>query len=139
MKAKNLPPTECWPCPVTQTLEVIGGKWKPIILWEMERGTLRFGELRRTMPGITQKMLTQQLRELEQNGIVWRKVYAEVPPRVEYGITEYGQTLRGLLNEMASWGQKHLQCKEKLLQADAPTASLTTEPPASENRKLTFQ
>jgi DNA-binding HxlR family transcriptional regulator len=100
-------------CPVTTTLNVIGGKWKPIILWEMERGVLRFGELKRTIAGITQKMLTQQLRELEEDGIIWRKVYAEVPPRVEYGITDYGQTLRVLLNEMAQWGMRHLRCKEQ--------------------------
>lgn len=95
-------------CPVSATLRVIGGKWKPVILWEMENGTLRFGQLRRAIPGITQKMLTQQLRELEHDGIVWRKVYAEVPPRVEYGITPYGQTLRPVLNEMAAWGSSHV-------------------------------
>ncbi len=94
-------------CPVTATLKVIGGKWKPVILWEMEQGVLRFGQMKRTIPGITQKMLTQQLRELEQDGIIWRKVYAEVPPRVEYGISEYGKSLRTLLNEMAHWGREH--------------------------------
>ena len=81
-------------CPVTETLAVIGGKWKPIILWEMDKGVVRFGQLKRVIPEITQKMLTQQLRELEDDGIIWRKVYPEVPPRVEYGITDYGKTLR---------------------------------------------
>ncbi len=99
---------KCPPCPVLSTLKVIGGKWKPVILWEMENGTLRFGQLKRSIPGITQKMLTQQLRELENDGIIWRKVYAEVPPRVEYGITSYGATLRPVLDEMAVWGINHL-------------------------------
>jgi DNA-binding HxlR family transcriptional regulator len=73
----------------------------------MERGILRFRQLKRAIPGITQKMLTQQLRELEQDGIIWRKVYAEVPPRVEYGITSYGNTLQPMLTEMANWGRNH--------------------------------
>ncbi len=96
-------------CPVTTTLVVVGGKWKPIILWQMDRGTLRFGQLKRVITGITQKMLTQQLRELEEDGIIWRKVYPEVPPRVEYGITDYGKSLRALLDEMARWGFNHAQ------------------------------
>jgi DNA-binding HxlR family transcriptional regulator len=98
---------DCEHCPVQTTLQVVGGKWKPVILWRMEQGTLRFGELKRSIPGITQKMLTQQLRELEVDGVVWRKVYPEVPPRVEYGITPYGSSLRFLLNAMAEWGFRH--------------------------------
>lgn len=98
-------------CPVTETIRVLGGKWKPIILWEMNRGVLRFGELKRAIPGITQKMLTQQLRELEEDEIIWRTVYAEVPPRVEYGITSYGQSLQAILEAMAIWGAKHLAQK----------------------------
>lgn len=101
-------------CTVQITLQVIGGKWKPAILWSMYRGTIRFGELKRAIPGITQKMLTQQLRELEADGIVWRKVYAEVPPRVEYGITDYGQSLYDTLNAMARWGEKHQEKLEVL-------------------------
>lgn len=100
-------------CPVLATLEVIGGKWKPAILWEMTNGTLRFGQLRRAVPGITQKMLTQQLRELERDGIIWRKVYAEVPPRVEYGVTSYGQTLCPVLNAMAVWGKNHTDQRDR--------------------------
>ena len=99
----------CTFCPVQTTLQVIGGKWKPAILWLMNHGTIRFGELKRGLPGITQKMLTQQLRELEADGIVWRKVYAEVPPRVEYGITDYGNSLRTILHAMARWGESHQQ------------------------------
>jgi DNA-binding HxlR family transcriptional regulator len=94
-------------CPVTTTLNVIGGKWKPLILWTISEQTVRFGELRNAIPGITQKMLTQQLRELEADGIIDRKVYPVVPPKVEYRITEYGQSLNTILNAMADWGYKH--------------------------------
>lgn len=95
-------------CPVMTTLAVIGGKWKPAILWELQNHqVLRFGALKRFIPDITQKMLTQQLRELEADGIVRRKIYPEVPPRVEYRLTEYGQTLRPILDEMAGWGLGH--------------------------------
>lgn len=114
-------------CPVTQTLQVIGGKWKPIILWEMERGVLRFGELKRTIAGITQKMLTQQLRELEEDGIIWRKVYPEVPPRVEYGISDYGKSLRVILNEMAAWGLEH-QKRKGHIQPLAPKEQMVANP-----------
>jgi len=111
---KNSSEIEIVSCPVLDTLQVIGGKWKPGILYEMERGTLRFGQLKRVLPGITQKMLTQQLRELEQDGIIWRTVFAEVPPRVEYGLTEYGRSLRGILDEMAKWGLQHREQKAVL-------------------------
>lgn len=100
-------------CPVMTALAVVGGKWKPAILYSLsQRGTLRFGELRRSIKGITQKMLTQQLRELEQDGIVQRKVYAEVPPRVEYCQTEYGKSINPVLEAMATWGDTH---KKRLL------------------------
>ena len=95
------------PCAVTTTLSVIGGKWKPVILNCLRDTTLRFGELMRMIPGITQKMLTQQLRELEADGIVHREVYAEVPPRVEYSITGYGSSLFPILDAMESWGNTH--------------------------------
>jgi DNA-binding HxlR family transcriptional regulator len=91
-------------CPVTRTMSVIGGKWKPIIMWTVRGGTRRFGEIRKMIPGITQKMLTQQLRELERDGIISRKVYAVVPPMVEYSLTEYGRTLTPILDAMAEWG-----------------------------------
>lgn len=95
-------------CPVTATLSVIGGKWKPVILFTLSGGMKRFGELKRTMPGITQKMLTQQLRELEHDGIIFRQVYAEVPPRVEYSLTETGETLKPILQTMCEWGRGHI-------------------------------
>lgn len=95
-------------CPVITTLSVIGGKWKPAILWTLNGlEVARFNHLRRAMAPITQKMLTQQLRELEADGIVHRKIYAEVPPRVEYRLTAYGKTLMPIMDEMAKWGTGH--------------------------------
>lgn len=96
-------------CPVEATLELIGGKWKGVILYHLMEKTYRFGELKRMMPGITQHMLTKQLRELEADGIVCRKVYAEVPPRVEYSLTETGKSLEDILLKMREWGQKHFE------------------------------
>lgn len=93
---------------VETTLKVIGGKWKPIILCHLKEGTKRFGELKREMPEITQKMLTQQLRELEQYGIIHREVYTQVPPKVEYSLTEYGQTIEEVLDVMSRWGSRHM-------------------------------
>lgn len=95
-------------CSVEATLAVIGGRWKPVILFKlMEEGVLRFGELRRLIPGVTQKMMTNQLRELEADGIVERTVYPQVPPKVEYRLTEYGHTLSPILLAMRDWGAKH--------------------------------
>jgi DNA-binding HxlR family transcriptional regulator len=95
-------------CPVEVTLSVIGGKWKPLILWQLgEGGVRRFLELQRMIPGITRKMLTQHLRELERDGIVARHIFDEMPLRVEYSLTKYGQTLRPLLRVLCDWGSKH--------------------------------
>ena len=95
-------------CSVEATLSVIGGRWKPVILFKLMGGTMRFNELRRQIPGVTQKMLTAQLRELEADNIVSRKVYAEVPPRVEYRLTAHGETLRPILLAMRDWGAAHM-------------------------------
>jgi len=103
-------------CPVTAAISIIGGKWKPIILWILFQGTRRFGELKRMIPKITQKMLTQQLRELERDGIVHRKVYPVVPPKVEYSLTERGRTLDPVLQAMAEWGNTHLKGRIKAAQ-----------------------
>jgi len=92
---------------VEMTLKVIGGKWKLVILCHLMDGVKRFGELKRGMPDITQKMLTQQLRELEDDGIIHREVFVQVPPKVEYSLTEYGRTMEVVLNVMADWGQNH--------------------------------
>lgn len=94
--------------PVNVTLQVVGGKWKTLLLWHLYQGTLRFGELQKLMPGITQKMLTQQLRELEGDCLVTRTVYPVVPPKVEYAISDYGRTLQPTLEAMAQWGEAHL-------------------------------
>ena len=95
-------------CPVDDALGVLVGKWKHmILLYLLQEGTKRFNELKRMMPGITQKMLTKQLRELEDEGIIERKVYAQVPPKVEYSITEYGRSLEPVLQAMHEWGAKH--------------------------------
>lgn len=95
-------------CPVEVTLDLIGGRWKPLILWHLkERDILRHGELKRLIPTITQKMLTQQLRQLEADGLVRRKQYAEVPPRVEYSLTPYGRELQAMLDQFCSWGAAH--------------------------------
>ena len=94
-------------CPVEATLNLIGGKWKGVILYHLLERTYRFGELKRIMEGITQRMLTKQLRELETDGLIHRKVYAEVPPKVEYSLTETGESLRNIIQEMATWGRNH--------------------------------
>ncbi|TQK63690.1 HxlR family transcriptional regulator [Brevibacillus sp. AG162] len=95
--------------PVEATLEVIGGKWKVVILCLLAKGTKRTSELKRAMPAITQKMLTQQLRELEADNIITRHVYQQVPPRVEYDLTEYGKTLSKVLDVMCEWGERHIE------------------------------
>lgn len=92
-------------CTVELTLQVIGGKWKPVILYHLfNDGIRRFGELKQAMPNITQKMLTQQLRELEHDGLVNRHVYAEVPPKVEYSLSEFGLTILPVLQSLSQWG-----------------------------------
>ncbi len=93
--------------PVNITLKVLGGKWKPLIMWFLNERTMRFSELHKEISGITQKMLTQQLRQLENDGLVDRKVYNEIPPKVEYSISEYGQTTLPILKTMAEWGIIH--------------------------------
>ncbi|MBO0481354.1 winged helix-turn-helix transcriptional regulator [Candidatus Enterococcus courvalinii] len=98
---------------VEATLEVIGGKWKPIILCHLGNGAIRTGELRRKIPTITQKMLTQQLRELEQDCIVHRKIYNQVPPKVEYSLTEEGKSLREILVAMSVWGEERIEKQQE--------------------------
>ncbi len=104
----DCPPNHSPGCPVEGTLTVIGGKWKGVVLYHLLDGTKRFNELGRKMPGVTQRMLTRQLRELEQDGLVNRKVYAEVPPRVEYSLTAKGETLRAIILALKDWGETHV-------------------------------
>ena len=95
-------------CPIEALMEAVGGKWKPVILYYLLGGTRRFGELKRLVPGVSQRMLTQHLRELEADGIVHREVYKEVPPKVEYSLTELGRTLEPVLLTMNEWAEEHV-------------------------------
>lgn len=97
-------------CGIDVALDVVSGKWKGLILWELvEHGTMRFAELRRAVPGVSEKMLTQHLREMEHDGLVHRQVYAEVPPRVEYSLTEEGVALNDALAPLGDWGQERIR------------------------------
>lgn len=98
-------------CPVTFTMSKIGGKWKPIILFLINKGANRFGVLLRGIDGISKQMLTKQLRELEADGFLHRKIYAEIPPRVEYSVTELGNSLFPIIESMKHWGEKHMENK----------------------------
>ena len=94
-------------CPVETTLTLIGDKWKVLILRDLMPGTKRFGELKKSIDTVSQKVLTAQLRDMEANGLVHREVYAEVPPRVEYSLTEFGQSLKPILDAMWNWGEDY--------------------------------
>ena len=96
-------------CPMEMTIDLIGGKWKALLLWNLSVSTLRFGELQRQFPQLTQKMLTQQLRELVRDGLINRKSYDEMPPRVEYSLTEFGSTIMPVLQAMNQWGTGYLE------------------------------
>jgi DNA-binding HxlR family transcriptional regulator len=104
-------------CGLEAALEVVGGKWKVLILWPLHLGPRRFGELRRQVPGISEKMLIQHLKEMESDGIVTRKDYKEVPPRVEYALTSFGSSLCEALAPLCEWGQLHMArieaCKQE--------------------------
>lgn len=123
-EAKN---NKHYQCPVEATLDVIGGKWKPIILWQLKAEKLRFSGLQQNMKGISPKMLTKQLRELEEAGLILREIYPEIPPRVEYSLTEFGKTVLPVLDALCEWGSKYLQREcgfnknEDLKAADCPT------------------
>lgn len=95
-------------CPATTTLEIIGGKWKPIIIWLLMVEPLRFGELHKAIPGMALKVLSRQLKELEADGIIDRKAYPEVPPRVEYSLTPKGESLKDVLQMLADWTRQHI-------------------------------
>ncbi|RYG75309.1 transcriptional regulator [bacterium] len=104
--AKPKRQTKIYDCPVETTLAVIGGKWKSVILYYLlKRDVMRFSELKREMTKVTQQMLSAQLRELEADGLIHREVYPQVPPKVEYSLTPYGQTLKPIILAMIEWGQ----------------------------------
>lgn len=95
-------------CTFEIAMDLIGGKWKPIIIWHLgTKGTKRFNELKKLLPHITQKMLTQQLRELEYDSLVERKIYPQVPPKVEYSLTDLGESLMPILRMMCEWGEDY--------------------------------
>lgn len=94
-------------CPTELAMEVVGGKWKLVIVEHLEPGPLRFGELQRTLPGITARMLTRQLRELEADGLIVRTVHAEVPPKVEYALSDRGRSLMPIITQLRSWGEDY--------------------------------
>ncbi len=112
MRHKNY--TCSFGCSIEAAVEVIGGKWKGVILHHLSTGTKRFNELQRLMPSVTQRMLTRQLRELEADKVVQRKVYAEVPPKVEYSITPFGETLFPILHSLEGWGAIYLDKLETI-------------------------
>lgn len=94
-------------CPIETTLALISNRWKVLILWDLLQGAKRFGELKKLLGGISQKVLTANLRQMEEDGLLTRTVYAEVPPRVEYALTEIGQSLRPILDAMLEWGLRY--------------------------------
>jgi DNA-binding HxlR family transcriptional regulator len=99
---------DCSPgCAVEATLSLIDGKWKGVVLWHLFQGTLRFNEIRRKLPNVTQRMLTNQLRDLEAAGLVVRKVYPEVPPKVEYSLSARGRTLQPVIMALKTWGDEY--------------------------------
>ncbi|SFE88682.1 DNA-binding transcriptional regulator, HxlR family [Paenibacillus catalpae] len=113
-------------CSTVETaLEILVGKWKPVILYHLfTSGTMRFSELQRALPNITKKMLTSQLRELEYHDIVHRKIYMQIPPKVEYSITEYGLKMGPLLQAMNDWGTSHMQHLNELYGDDRKVQAL---------------
>jgi len=107
MTERATPPENPLTCPIAATIAMLGGKWKPMIVHMLAAGTLRFGQIKRNLPAVSQKMLTQQLRELEHDGIVRRVVYPQVPPRVEYSLTDHGARLKPILEALYVWGREH--------------------------------
>ncbi|MEU0123099.1 helix-turn-helix domain-containing protein [Streptomyces albidoflavus] len=111
-------------CGIDAAFDVLSGKWKALILWELHtHGVRRFAELRRGVPGVSEKMLTQHLREMEEDGLVHREVYAEVPPRVEYSLTEYGRTLNEALGALGEWGEERIRREGRELVGGAKAAA----------------
>ena len=102
-------------CAMDITMHYIGGKWKTVVLWYLRKDKKRFSELKKLIPNITEKMLSLQLKDLERNGIIRRKLYGEIPPRVEYSLTDFGKTLIPMLEEIALWGRALAKTKGKVV------------------------
>ncbi len=117
-------------CPVEFTLAIIGGRWKALILYQLFLGVKRFSQLQKILKGVSQKMLTQQLRELEQDGIVHREVYAQVPPKVEYSLTALGASLKPVIESMCEWGMMHGLSNAEKVPFSLPTPEIASEQPA---------
>ena len=105
-------------CPVELTLDLIGGKWKGVIIWYLGNSTLRFTELKKNITTISEKMLSRELKSLEDNGILSRKVYPEIPPKVEYTLTPYGKTLLPIFNLLSEWGDNHVRLHGSIVTED---------------------
>jgi DNA-binding HxlR family transcriptional regulator len=112
-------------CPLTAALYAVGGKWSLICLYWLDSGTRRFNELRRLMPDISHKVLTTTLRGLEEEGLICRTVYPEVPPRVEYSISDHGETVLPILEAVRAWGQEHLEWKSRAAETKHSSKSAT--------------
>jgi DNA-binding HxlR family transcriptional regulator len=108
-------------CAMDITMSFIGGKWKTVVLWYLRKDKKRFSELKRLIPNITEKMLSLQLKDLENDGIVGRKIYAEVPPKVEYFLTDFGKSLIPMLEEIARWGRRLADEKGKMIDIESKT------------------
>lgn len=104
--------TKGYNCPIEATLELIGGKWKSLILWHLIDNTLRFNEISKLIPQATPKMITQQLRDLEQDGLVIRTIYPVIPPKVEYHISEFGKSIIPILDCMCNWGKQYISVSQ---------------------------
>ena len=106
-------------CPVALAQNILAGKWKLVVVWRLKDGVMRFGELQRSIPGIKQSSLTQQLRELEQDGVIHREVYTQIPPKVEYSLTDIGRQLIDVLYSFGAWGAEY---KKQCLKSGSETA-----------------
>jgi DNA-binding HxlR family transcriptional regulator len=119
-------------CGIGPAFEVIGGKWKAAILWELEDGPVRFGDLKRRVDGVSEKMLIQQLRELERDQLVTRQVFHQVPPRVEYALTDWGRSLNAALSAVAVWGEAYAKANDDIPPSgrhlEAPDMSVPAAP-----------
>ncbi|EIT83704.1 transcriptional regulator [Fictibacillus macauensis ZFHKF-1] len=113
-------------CAVEATIDIIGGKWKSVILYHLMSGKKRFNELRKLIPGVTQRMLTLQLRELERDGIIHREIYKQVPPKVEYSLSDFGESIVPVIELMMKWGNEHL---DDILSAREKAETEATETP----------
>jgi DNA-binding HxlR family transcriptional regulator len=113
MKTKRIENKHFYGCPIEAALDVIGNKWKGVILYHLMQGTKRFNELRRLIPNVSQRILTLQLRELEEDNVIIRKVYAVVPPKVEYSLTDLGKKLEYILSTLEEWGKQVMQQEGK--------------------------